>query len=128
MDIAEVDVERDSGIGLPTPESGTTLRDALIELNMVEVALGVAVTRKGPMSPMSPMARLPMRLEASVGLMVRVVGGNITVDPGCRIIVTVTVPPLFVEVVVELPLSEEVHGSVPFEVMLDVSPPSAPVA
>jgi hypothetical protein len=61
-----------------------------------------------------PPAKLDTRLEASSGEMVWVVGGNVAVDPGERTIVKVTVPS---------PLAALLDGFVPFEVLLDVSPP-----
>jgi len=132
-------------IGFPTAEFGSAFEERfpdgdadmegllspigadVDELDVLEVQLGVAVIWKDPMSP--PVS-FDTSLEASAGLMVRVVGGNMMVAPGVRKTVTVAVLPPFVELLdVELPLSEEeVDVSVPFEVMLDVSPPSAPVA
>lgn len=94
-----------SRIGLRDPLPDGTDTD---ELDTPE--LGIEVVEPAP-----PWARFDTRLEALAGSMVVVVGGKLAVEPGARIIVTVTVPPLSLGEV-ELPL--------PFEV---VSPPT-PVA
>jgi len=106
--------------------------------DVLEVGLGVAVTKE----PISPPVSPDIRLEASAGSMVCVVGGNTTVAPGVRAKVRVTVSPLFVDAV-ELPLWEEVDVSVLFEILvlvvlvlvvlvvlvvLDVSPSPTPAA
>jgi len=138
-----------SMIGLPTAEFGSAFEEEFPdgdgdlerplsstgadfdEPDVLEVGLGMAVITK---ESMPPPVSLDTRLEASAGSMVCVVGVDMTVAPGVRAAVIVKVSPPFVELsdAVEVPLSEEVDVSVPFEVpvlvVLDVSPPSAPVA
>jgi hypothetical protein len=128
-EVAE-DGERVSLIGLEAVEVVAALEEALLEgddgdgeapllffvvdadqLDVQELELEVAVE----LVPAPAMI-----LEASSGEIVRVVGGNVAVDPDARTIVTVTVPSPRVE------LLAVVDGS--FEVVLDVSPPLAPVA
>ena len=86
-------------IGFPTAEFGSAFEERfpdgdadmegllspigadVDELDVLEVQLGVAVIWKDPMSP--PVS-FDTSLEASAGLMVRVVGGNMMVAPGVR--------------------------------------------
>jgi len=107
-------------------------------VSVMKVALGVVVVLGRLMLPPPRPATRP---EASAGLMVLVEGVNVMVvaalPPFAELLgvaeVLVVLEVLELELVelldvVELLLSGEVSESVPFEVVLDVSPPFAPVA
>jgi len=83
------------------------------QLDVQEVELEVAIELVLPPA---------MMLEASSGEIVRVVGGDVAVDPGARTMVTVTVPAPSEELLVVE------DKPVLLEVVLHARPPSAPVA